>query len=103
VRPCWWNSIYGRSVWWATIARRPDIVELPQEPAEILTGVIGDGGGLVRSQRTGLTARSRNVHVRVVVREPGSLSCLACALCEHLYEIIAISLDIESCPFYGEM
>jgi hypothetical protein len=41
-------STYGRSVWRATIARRPEILELPPEAVEVLIGVIEDGGGVVR-------------------------------------------------------
>jgi len=41
-------STYGRSVWRATIARRPEIFELPPEAVEILVGVLEDGGGIVR-------------------------------------------------------
>jgi hypothetical protein len=41
-------ATYGHSVWRATIAQRPQILELPPEAQEILIGVIEDGGGLVR-------------------------------------------------------
>jgi hypothetical protein len=41
-------ATYGHSVWRATIAQRPQIVELPPEAVETLISVIEDGGGLVR-------------------------------------------------------
>ncbi len=42
-------ATYGHSVWRATIAKREEeILELPPEMVEILVGVIGDGGGIVR-------------------------------------------------------
>jgi hypothetical protein len=41
-------STYGRSVWRTTIARRPNILELPPQAVEVLVGVLEDGGGLVR-------------------------------------------------------
>jgi hypothetical protein len=45
-------STYGHSVWRASIEVRSQGIELPPEVAQILSGVIGDGGGVVRIGKT---------------------------------------------------
>jgi hypothetical protein len=45
-------STYGHSVWRASIEVRSQGLEVPPEVAQILAGVIGDGGGIVRVGKT---------------------------------------------------
>ena len=45
-------STYGHSVWRASIEVRSEGLEVPPEVAQVLVGVIGDGGGIVRVGKT---------------------------------------------------
>jgi hypothetical protein len=54
-------STYGHSVWRATIEQRSEVLEVPPKVAEILLGVLGDGGGIVRLGKRIIKIPSRSL------------------------------------------